>query len=199
MWSETASVFQSELGPNERLLWSGRPKQGFTLRAFDLFLIPFSLLWGGFAIFWEVGVITSGAPFFFWLWGIPFVLVGIYFIVGRFFVEALQRTKIYYALTNERVMIMSGLITRSVKSLNLLTLSEINITQKRDGTGTITFGPSYPMSGMYRSSSWPGMNSYAEPAFEAIKRVREVHDQIREAQRKVLNHDLAASNAGSQL
>lgn len=39
------SVLSAELGPGERLVWSGKPRGGIRLRAQDAFLIPFSLLW----------------------------------------------------------------------------------------------------------------------------------------------------------
>jgi hypothetical protein len=84
MLMNEVSHFQNELGLGERLLWSGQPKQGLMLRPSDAIQIPFSLLWGGFAIFWETMAIAGRAPLFFMLWGIPFVLVGLYMIVGRF-------------------------------------------------------------------------------------------------------------------
>ncbi len=61
MSPEATVLLQTELDPNEQLLWTGQPRHDIVFRGADVFMIPFSLLWGGFAIFWEVSVIRSGA------------------------------------------------------------------------------------------------------------------------------------------
>ncbi|HKR36064.1 MAG TPA: hypothetical protein VJT10_14570 [Steroidobacteraceae bacterium] len=66
--------------------------------------IPFSLLWGGFAFFWEYSVLQQkDAPVFFALWGIPFVLAGIYIIIGRFFVDSYQRSRTWWPAISKRM------------------------------------------------------------------------------------------------
>jgi Bacterial PH domain len=177
-------VIRRELFKGEQILLAGRPRQGFVLRATDALLIPFSLLWGGFAIFWEVGVIASGAPWFFAIWGVPFVLVGLYIIFGRFLFDARQRARMLYAVTFERVIIISGLLSRRVKSLSLDTLSDVSLTEGRNGSGTISFGPLPPFHSWYGQSGWPVSGYSAVPSFQLADDVRQVYEIICDAQRK---------------
>jgi hypothetical protein len=174
-------VLAKELGDRETLLWCGRPRQGVFLRRADIYLIPFSLLWGGFAIFWEYTVLTSKAPVFFGLWGVPFVLVGLYLIFGRFVGDARQRARTYYGLTDQRILILSGLFGRTVKSLNLRTLADVSLSERPDGSGTITFGP-LPPFWAGGQAGWPGTGRYTSPSFELAEKARDVFDRIRTAQ-----------------
>jgi hypothetical protein len=185
MLENLSDKFRDELNPGERIIWSGQPQQGFILRAADIFMIPFSLMWGGFAFFWEFSVVSSGAPLFAMIWGIPFVLVGIYIIFGRFFIDMAQRNKTYYALTNERVIILSGLFNQNTKTLDLKKLPEINISTKGNGKGTITFGASHPMAWMYSGSGYPNMGRYnIAPSFEMIDDVKMVYQQVKRLQKE---------------
>jgi hypothetical protein len=185
MIENTVDKFRDELNPGERIIWSGQPRQGLLLRPADALLIPFSLLWGGFAVFWEFGVMSGGAPFFFMIWGVPFVLVGIYIIFGRFFVDSAQRSRTYYALTNERAIIISGLFNQNTKSLDLKKLPEINLSTGGHGSGTITFGTSHPMAWMYAGSGFPNMGRYQiAPSFEMIDDAKTVYQHIKRLQRE---------------
>lgn len=174
---------RGELSPGEQVLWSGQPRQGVVVRGADALMIPFSLLWAGFAVFWLISAIRANAPPFFVLFGVPFVLIGIYIVVGRFFVEAHQRANTYYALTQNRIIIVSGLVSRKLKSLNLRTISDLSLSQRSDGTGTITFGSQHPFASMFCGiSSWPGAEQYLGPRFDLIVNSREVYELVRKAQ-----------------
>ena len=127
-------------------------------------------------------VVTKGAPFFFMLWGIPFVLFGIYIVFGRFIVDAQARERTFYGLTNERIIIVSGLFSRQTKSLQLRTLSDISLTERADGSGSITFGPQHPMARRI-PFAWPGAGLYAAPGFEMIDRAKEIYELITRTQK----------------
>src|SRR6185369_13436011 len=105
-------------------------------------MIPFSLLWGGFSLFLEYSVMRADAPMVLRLWSIPFVLMGAYMVGGRFVIEAWQRARTEYVVTNERIIIRSGIWRRRTQSLELRTLGDFALTENSKGEGTISFGVS---------------------------------------------------------
>jgi len=131
----------SELKPylhdGERLLWAAQPKQGIMFRTFDFFLIPFSILWCSFSIFWITMAISSGAPIFFVLFGVPFVLIGLMFVFGRFIMDLKSRKNTFYGITDNRILIRLGIYSKTIKSLNIETLTNLEYEAKADGSGTI--------------------------------------------------------------
>lgn len=183
---EAQRELQPELGRSERLLWAGRPATGLLFRPSDWFMIPFSLVWGGFAIFWETVVIGRGAPFFFALCGIPFVLAGLYLIFGRFIYDAWARSRTRYGVSNQRVLIRKGGLSKSVVSINLSSVNEMTIRVKPGGTGTLELGPSGQRFTFYTGREPQRRQSPPVHAFEAIRDVRGVMEIIREAQRKLV-------------
>jgi hypothetical protein len=128
-WDEAAGA-RSWLRPSERIKWRGGPDPTTHLAPEDLFLIPFTILWAGFAIFWESSVIKTGWTFGAF-WGIPFVAIGLYLVVGRFFYKEWDRRRTRYAITDQRVVI----IRNAGQTVQSGALGEPNeIKRRRDGT-----------------------------------------------------------------
>jgi len=177
--------FQPYLFTGERILWSGQPKQGLALSGKDTFLIPFSLMWGGFAILWNALVWL--APFdgnsgddpgwFFKLWGLPFLVIGLYLMAGRFFHDARIRKKLFYAVTNQRILVLRG---SKITSLDIHRLPRLELSEHRDGTGTLAFEASNSMSwGDMSGFSWwlPALSAGTQ--FFKIQNPRKVYELIR--------------------
>jgi hypothetical protein len=174
------SVFTEHLLKGEKIAWWGQPAQGFLLTGRDGFMIPFSLMWGGFAIFWETSVLSTNAPIFMALWGVPFVLIGLYLIAGRFVVDAWIRRGMYYAVTDKRVLILRSGPFATFVAISLAQLPDTNLSESAGGRGTIRFGTAAPYLGNRGFSGWtPALDP--TPQFIAIEDARRVFDHIQGA------------------
>ena len=79
------------LTQGEYVIWKGKPEKGRLFSRNDIVMIPFSLVWCGFAVFWFVSALSMGAPIPFAMFGIPFICVGLYLVFGRFIHTAHRR------------------------------------------------------------------------------------------------------------
>ena len=179
---QSVNPLQPYLLTGERILWTGQPKQGLALTGKDAFLIPFSLMWGGFAIVWNAMVwlapfdtSTGGGPgWLFKLWGLPFLIIGLYLIAGRFFHDAHIRKKLFYAVTDQRILVLRG---SKLTSLDIHRLPRLELSEHRDGSGNLAFEASnLPWGGMNVTvasapprAPWPNPRQ-PEPQFDEARR-----------------------------
>lgn len=125
--------------PGERLVWTGQPRAGLRLRAADLYLVPFSLLWCGFVLFWLRGADEAGADLLFLAPGIAFLAAGVYMLAGRFIWDAWLRSRLIYALTDRRVMMLrTGRFAR-FRAIDLRYLPTLELDDRHGGRGSIAF------------------------------------------------------------
>jgi hypothetical protein len=178
--SQAQALFRPYLLTGERILWSGRPRQGIAFRSADLLLIPFSLLWAGFATFWNVEVWATGAPISFSLWGLPFLALGLYIVVGRFLHDAALRRRQYYAVTDRRVLFLRAGAWSRFRSLEIGYLPGLDLEERGDGRGTISFEAARTWPFLWGHHGWglwvPALGS---ARFYAIEEPRRVYEIIR--------------------
>jgi hypothetical protein len=88
-------------------------------------------------------------------------------------------------VTNQRILIRSGIFSKTVRSFALENLPELSLQERSDGSGTIVIGSPlmaspFPVQG----ASWPGTAKYQAPSLERIPAAREVFALIRSAQKE---------------
>lgn len=160
----------------EKLLWKGAPEPGLKFRPKDIFLTAFGLVFFSFAVFWMYASrYELEAPIYFTLFGTPFVLVGAYLVIGRYFWEAYKRGRTSYTLTDKRAIIRVNAFGQSQKTVTLNDLPEVELEERGDGSGTIVFGRDITTGhGDNRSTSYA-------PRFEFIKDVTRVYQMVEKA------------------
>lgn len=171
---------QRALFSGERVLWKGEPYKGIIFRPIEAFLIPFSLLWGGFAVFWNVSVwfadqLVSDLPFK--LFGLPFLIAGLYITFGRFWIDRQLRRRLRYAVTNRRILIYKHSRNSISKSLDINRLPSIELNERPDGSGSIRFGPALSLFDGQSFGIWQPTFD-ATPQFLRIQNVRSVYELI---------------------
>ena len=155
---ESSAQLVSYLRPGEQLLWSGRPDPDVWFSPGDVFLVPFSIMWGGFAVVWELGAISSGTVFLV-LWGIPFVAIGLHMMFGRFIYKHRTKLRTAYGLTPDRALVAVG-----TKALNDSPLKQTpsSIRRSRDGSHvSVTFGS---------PNGWTNRGAYGNTGMEFFAR-----------------------------
>jgi PH (Pleckstrin Homology) domain-containing protein len=178
-----SNPLRSRLEAGEQILWEGRPvRLSYTFRG-SPFVFVFTLVWLGFALFWEGSVLSfRNAPPFFVLWGAMFVLFGLYIAVGRFFVAAREADRTWYTVTDRRVIIRTGAFQERTVELSLGSLGNPQLEEGPRGVGTITFGPISPYLA-HLGGGWPGArtNNAALIAIPDAARVFRLIDRARAA------------------
>jgi len=182
--SDSQAAIQPELASGESILWTGMPSSSVIFHKEDALLIPFSLLWGGFGIFWEAAAAgllgaaqrAQGVSVFAMVWGGAFVLIGQYLIWGRFIYSAWKKLRTHYAVTDRRVIVVQDGFSRKAISAFIDTLPTITKEEGQGGFGTLRFANTDSMwSGRQGWGIWDRMSLGSVPTFVDIENVNAVY------------------------
>lgn len=126
------------LPEGEHILWQGSPAPGRLARE------ALSLRWiAGYSAlmaFWRVGVSSADYPFAEALsHAIPFLVLGAIACTIIYGVAYVQARATVYTLTNKRVAMRIGAALTMTLNLPYTWIGTAQLTERRDGTGTIAF------------------------------------------------------------
>lgn len=146
---------------DEYILWKGHPEKGNIFTGREAVMLPFSIVWLSFAVYWEITALRSGSNWFMVLWGLPFVAIGAYLLIGRFIMTAYLRTRTFYVITNRKLMIRKGSRIQIHDGRNL---PPMNLVIHKNGNGTILFTQNVYTSKGSRSSTALAIENIADVA-----------------------------------
>ncbi len=135
--NEIYNFCRGQMGPDEFVLWTGQPEiKGNLFTIHDLVNCAFGAFATGFAIFWMKSALSVPGSGLFFLFGIPFLAVGLYMFFGRAIYNVYMRKRTAYVITNKRIYRRIGRKTDNLPGLNMPAYDTV---MHRNGNGTIRF------------------------------------------------------------
>ena len=112
---KTGDPWAGFLDPGETILWQGRPNGNLRFKWGNIAISVFGVFFFGFAVHWT-NMAAQTDDFIFPLFGLPFMVIGAYMVVGVHFFDAYKRRKTFYTLTTKRAFIATDVLFKSMKS-----------------------------------------------------------------------------------
>lgn len=182
-----SSLLEPHLVRDEHVLWVGWPDPAKRFNKGDIFAVPFSVMWAAFSVFWEASALASG-PFFFALWGVPFLAIGLYMVIGRFFYKARMKRRTVYAVTDKRVLKLLQKNSGDVLDAAFIdALPAVNRDVRADGSGSVVFGGGSNMQAQFGNNGMPSffLNNMQVPlSFYDIPDAAHVAELVTELRRE---------------
>ena len=126
-----SNSWEDYLERDEKLIWQGAPATGLRFSTSGLGLSVFGFFFMSFSMVWVVMAFSmgggTGAEKLFPLFGVPFVLVGLWLVAGHWFFDAYKRKYARYALTNKRAIIARAHFKRRMESYPISEHSPIHL------------------------------------------------------------------------
>ncbi|NRT37146.1 hypothetical protein OD350_19230 [Clostridium beijerinckii] len=151
-------IFKRHLLKEEKILWLGKPNNSRLFSKKDAYSIFVGTGFIGASLIWTVNGIMymSGAKvennikpkqgMVFIVLGLLVTLLGIYQIIGKPIIRKNKKEKIFYAVTNKRLLIFEDGVNKKVISKYLSQINRVDIIKSNNKMGTIEFGENYPDS-----------------------------------------------------
>jgi hypothetical protein len=211
MIMQSSSIFEEIRQPDETLLWEGAPQQGLILRRSDILFFPLALCLSLLAVAWEgfalVGLVKGlgvgdlpvwmpASLIVLLLLGLPFFLLAVFLLAGRFYYDRQRRRCTHYLLSNQRIVIVSGMFKkRNRRSIPLTAIKHLSLHPHAGQRASIHFSPDtwlwWIMLGpVWWFPLWVDVEAYQPPVFERIEEGETVFQLIKQAQADHFNSPL---------
>jgi hypothetical protein len=193
-------VLKDPLAPGEEILWTGRPYGGFYLDPRCIFPAMFGVFFLIFALLAMARILADPKPMpmdgfvFLTFWFVGVGSVSIYFVFGRFWLDARRRQRIHYTLTNQRVIICSGLIVPKKTVVDLASINNLSWESALHGRGHVLFAPrSEAIAAWFHPGFNPWYLGLGVPAFELVDEPERLFELVRTGRTQLLGRTEPAS------
>lgn len=193
--TDIVKTFMPYLNPHEKIVWTAKAGQGLIFRPMDIFyscigiigLIVCSILFYG--IFQSFDSLSFPENIFTGMFVLIFLGIDFYVLIGRYFADIMRRSKVVYAISDNRIFIRSGIFSKDIDIIEIHKLETLHLKQGSQNIGTILLSRPPKKHWYHKRNNFPEMAGYdGILKFEKIEKVHEVYKLLNQLQAQGLSN-----------